>query len=240
VFRRFQVKFAGPSIPVDPVSPVDPGGPIPPVDPIPPVGPISPVGPVTVESAPVGPVKLGLEYITAKAESSDADKDGTKIGAFKKAEVPNTLEFNDTWTALTVSGAQPVGADSIVYALDYKMTTEDIKSAKNKFDLSGYGVDVGYKMADMYKGGAVTPGIKFKNSTQKADLPDAAKDAEETFADQSLQRVELYGKYTYASFTGSLVYRMDTAKGEVFDDSSNSAKKTKKASSAFVKLAYNF
>jgi len=191
-------------------------------------------------SAPVGPVKVGVEYISTGSKAYATVQDGTKVGAWKKADGAVETEQKNSWTALTVSGSQPVGSDAVVYAVDYKMASEDNKTDKEKFDLSGYGVDVGYKMADMYKGGAVTPGIKFKNSTQKADLPDAAKDAEETFADQSLQRVELYGKYTYASFTGSLVYRMDTAKGEVFDDSSNSAKKTKKASSAFVKLAYNF
>ena len=191
-------------------------------------------------SAPVGPVKVGLEYIMSKQESYAATQDGSKVGAYKKADGATANEVNETWTALTVSGAQPMGTNSVVYSVDYKMASEDQKTAKMKYDLSGFGVDVGYKMADMYKGGSVTPGIKVKNSTQKADLPEANTADETTFADESLQRIELYGKYTYEAFTGSLVYRMDTAKGEVFDDSSDSAKKSKKASSAFVKLAYNF
>ena len=128
----------------------------------------------------------------------------------------------------------------MVYGLDYKMATEDQTTAKAKYDLSGFGLDVGYKMADMYKGGSFTPGLKVKNSTQKADLPEADKAKEDGYADESLQRIELYGKYAYESFSTSLVYRMDTAKGEVFTDAKDIAKKTKKASSAFVKLAYNF
>ncbi|MEI8026633.1 MAG: hypothetical protein WCI18_09815 [Pseudomonadota bacterium] len=191
-------------------------------------------------SAPVGPVKVGLEYITTKDESAALAADGTKIGAYKKADGAETTETNQSWTALKVSGAQPMGTNSVVYSVDYKMASEDQKTAKMKYDLSGFGLDVGYKMADMYKGGSVTPGIKVKNSTQKADLPEANAADETTFADQSLQRIEVYGKYTYEAFTGSLAYRMDTAKGEVFEDASNSAKKTKKASSAFVRLAYNF
>lgn len=191
-------------------------------------------------SAPVGPVKVGVEYILTSSKAYAAVQDGTKVGAWKKADGAVETEQKDSWTALTVSGAQPMGTNSVVYSVDYKMASEDQKTAKMKYDLSGFGVDVGYKMADMYKGGSVTPGIKVKNSTQKADLPEANTADETTFADQSLQRIELYGKYTYEAFTGSLVYRMDTAKGEVFADSSDSAKKSKKASSAFVKLAYNF
>ena len=194
-------------------------------------------------SAPVGPVKVGFEYIASKSEDSDAQVDGDKIGAYKKAETPNSNEVGQAWTALTVSGAQPMGTNSVVYSVDYKMASEDQKTAKSKYDLSGYGVNVGYKMADMYKGGSITPGIVFKNSTQKADLPEADKTKEDAFANESLQRVELYGKYSYESFSASLVYRMDTAKGDVFPDSSDIKKGqagTKKASSAFVKLAYNF
>ena len=188
-------------------------------------------------SAPVGPVTVGLEVVTSKASTFDAQADGTNVGSFKKAAVPNERKDQNNWAALSVSGSQPMGADAVVYTVDYKMATEKTEAgtAKAKYDLNGASLNVGYKLADIYKGGSLTPGLAVKTATFKDDVS-----ATDTFEDLSVQRTELYAKYAYGNFYTTFVYRMDNAKGEIFVKSSDGTEKTKKASSAFVKMGYSF
>jgi hypothetical protein len=188
-------------------------------------------------SAPVGPVTVGLEYVMSKMTTFNAEDDGTKVEAYKKATTnPNETVNQNNWAALSVSGSQPMGADAVVYKLDYKMATQKLEPAagKLKYDLNGVGLNVGYKMADMFKGGSLTPGVAVKTATFKDDVS-----ATDTFEDLSSQRTELYAKYAYGNFYTTFVYRMDNAKGENFVKASDGAK-TKKASSAFVKMGYSF
>jgi hypothetical protein len=187
-------------------------------------------------SAPVGPVTVGLEYVMSKASTFDAQPDGTNVGLYKKAAVPNEQKDQNNWAALSVSGSQPMGSDAVVYKVDYKMATQKVEAGttKMKYDLNGVGLNVGYKMADMFKGGSLTPGVAVKTATFKDDVS-----ASDTFEDLSSQRTELYAKYAFGNFYTTFVYRMDNAKGENFVKASDGAK-TKKASSAFVKMGYSF
>lgn len=188
-------------------------------------------------SAPVGPVTVGLEYVMSKASVFDAQADGTNVKAFKKAATPNEQKDQNNWAALSVSGSQPMGADAVVYKVDYKMAAETVETGgtKTKYNLNGASVNVGYKLADIYKGGSLTPGLVVKTATFKDDVS-----ASDTFEDLSGQRTELYAKYAFGNFYTTLVYRMDNQKGENFVKASNGTEKTKKASSAFVKMGYSF
>lgn len=187
-------------------------------------------------SAPVGPVTVGLEYVMSKMSTVAAEPDAPKVGAYKKTAGATEQKDQNNWAALSVSGSQPMGADAVVYTVDYKMATEKTEAgtAKAKYDLNGASLNVGYKLADMYRGGSLTPGLVVKTSTFKDDVS-----ATDTFEDLSVQRTELYAKYAYGSFYTTFVYRMDNAKGEGFKKASDGAA-TKKASSAFVKMGYSF
>lgn len=185
-------------------------------------------------SAKVADFNLGLEYVSDSSNSYAGAADGTKVGAYKKATGATDSKVANTWAAVHVDSSLPMGDNAVVYSLDYKMASENQSTAKVKSDVNGLGVNVGYKLANVMKGGSLTSGVAYKSATQKDDVS-----ANSTFEDQSVSRLEVYSKYKFEGFTTGLTYRADTAKGKVYKKSSDGSA-TDKASKLFASIGYNF
>jgi len=182
----------------------------------------------------IADVNLGLEYVSSTSNSYQGAADGTKVGAYKKATGATDSKATNSWASVHADSSLAMGENALVYAIDYKMATENQTTAKQKYDVNGFGLNVGYKMANFHKGASLTSGVALKNATQKDNVS-----ANTTFEDNSVSRFEVYTKYKLEGFSTGLTLRNDTAKGKLYKKSSDGSA-TNKATKLYASVGYNF